>query len=445
MRNLGVVISLLLALPLQAAWKAGVAQSKITPNESIWLAGYGDRTRPSEGVLLDIYVKALALDAEAGKPVVLVTADLVGFPREISDPVAARCEKEFGLARDRLVLNASHTHSAPVMSRSAAPRELDERQWQAVDRYRVFLIEKTVAVIGEALHNMRPAEVKFGQSFAGIAVNRRRAYPNSRSRTTQVDPDVPVMTVTGTDGKLRAIVVGYACHATVLNIYQVSGDWPGFAQEDIEKAHPGAVALFVQGAGADANPLPRRSVELARLYGQVLAAAVEDVLHGPMKPVAGPVRTSYEIVQVPFHQVPTRQELVAQYPGRPRPRVARWIDAMDRGEKLPEYYPYAVQVWQYGGSLKFIALAGEVVSDYSLRLKIQYGWDDTWVAGYSNDVFGYTPSARVLREGGYEAEQSGYVSQFSPAIEELIVEKVAALMARTGRRVERSARAAGSQ
>ena len=77
-------ISLLLALPCvapaQTVWKAGVAQAVITPGESIWLAGYGDRTRPSEGVLRDIYVKALALDAEAGKPVVIVTADLVGIP-----------------------------------------------------------------------------------------------------------------------------------------------------------------------------------------------------------------------------------------------------------------------------------------------------------------------------------------------------------------------------
>ena len=71
-----------------------------------------------------------------------------------------------------------------------------------------FLIDKMVGVIGAALGNMAPATVKFGQSFAGIAVNRRRAYPNGRSRTTQVDPDVPVMTVTGTDGALRAIVVG---------------------------------------------------------------------------------------------------------------------------------------------------------------------------------------------------------------------------------------------
>lgn len=431
----GTIVVIMLALHAnvhaETVWKAGVATADITPTEPIWLAGYGDRTRTSEGVLNKINVKALALDAEAGKPVVLLTADLVGIPREISDPVASRCEKEFNLPRERLILNASHTHSAPVMTRSASPRQLTEPQWQAIDRYQSFLIGRMVDVIGSALKNMAPARVSFGQSFAGIAVNRRRAYPNSRSRTTQVDPDVPVMSVTGADGKFRAIVAGYACHATVLNTYQVSGDWPGFAQEDIEKAHPGAVAMFVQGAGADSNPLPRRSVELARLYGQVLAAAVETALQSPMKPVESPIRSAYAIVQVPFQQVPGRDELLTKYPTPPRPRIARWMDAQARGEKLPEYYPYAVEVWRFGNSLKLIALSGEVVSDYSLRLKAQYGWEDTWIAGYSNDVFGYTPSARVLHEGGYEAEQSGYVSQFSPAIEELIVEKVAALMART--------------
>ena len=85
----------------------------------------------------------------------------------------------------------------------------------------------------------------------------------------------------------------------------------------------------------------------------------------------------------------------------------------------------------YLRSLKLIALGGEVVADYSLRLKGQYGWDNTWVAGYSNDVFGYTPSARILREGDYEATNSGYLSSFSPAIEELIIEKVAKLVDKT--------------
>ena len=435
----------------QTAWKAGAAKAVITPTEPIWMAGYGDRNHPSESVLRDIYVKALALEAEAGKPSVIVTADLLGFPREISDAVAGECEKRFGLTRDRLVLNASHTHSAPVVHRNAFPVfNLDEKQWQVVDRYSTFLVEKTVGVVGAAIHDLAPATLKFGQGFAGIAVNRRRAYPDSRDRPGPVDHDVPVMTIHKPDGSMRAVLVGYACHATVLNIYQISGDWPGFAQEEIEKAHPGALALFVQGAGADSNPLPRRSVELAHLYGQVLAAAVDDVLKMPMKPVEGPLRTSFETVQVPYRDSFTREELLAKYPPPrrrfdvvetfgafdallklPRQRNARWMDIVDRGGQLPDHYPYGVEVWQFGGSLKFIALAGEVVVDYSLRLKGQYGWDDTWVAGYSNDVFGYTPSARVLREGGYEATNSGVLSPFSAAIEELIVEKVAKLVGRT--------------
>jgi hypothetical protein len=420
------------AAPAQTGWKAGVAQAVITPTDPIWMAGYGDRKSPSDGVLRDIYVKALALEAEAGRPSVIVTADLLGYPRDIADAVAARCEKQFGLTRDRLVLNASHTHSGPVVSRNAFPVfNLDEKQWLVVDKYSTFLVDKTVGVVGAALHGLAPATLKFDQGFAGIAVNRRRAYPDSRSRVGQVDHDVPVMTVQGADGTLRAVMVGYSCHATVLNLNQISGDWPGFAQEAIEKAHPGAIALFLNGCGADANPLPRRMVELARAYGMVLSAAVDDVLKAKMRPVDGPLRTAFEIVSVPFHQVPTREELAARNAKAPRQNVTRLLE---RGGNLPDHYPYPVQVWQFGRSLKIIALGGEVVSDYSLRLKGQYGWENTWVAGYSNDVFGYTPSARVLREGGYEAASSGYVSQFSPAIEELIVEKVAELMERTGTR-----------
>ena len=178
-----ILLMLAAALPLMAAdpWKAGVAQAVITPKEPIWMAGYGDRVHPSEGVLRDLYVKALALDSGDGKPSVIVTADLLGFPKEIAETIAARCEKQYGLTRARLVLNASHTHSAPVVSRHAFPIfNLEEKQWQAIDRYSTFLTDKSVAVIGAALQNIAPATVKFEQGFAGIAVNRRRAHPGTR-------------------------------------------------------------------------------------------------------------------------------------------------------------------------------------------------------------------------------------------------------------------------
>lgn len=453
MRARSVIVWTLLALLPGAgsaaeSWRAGVAKAVITPVEPIWMAGYGDRTHPSEGVLRDLYVKALALEAEPGAPLVIVTAEVLGYPRALADAVAARCEKQFGLTRDRLVLSASHTHSGPVVSRRAFPVfNLKEKHWQVIDRYSAFLVDKTVEVVGAALRDLAPAKLQFEQGVAGIAVNRRRVR-GRRDLAGPVDQDVPVISVQAGDGALRAVLFGYACHATVLNTYQISGDWPGFAQEEIEKAHAGSVALFVQGCGADANPLPRRSVELARTYGQVLAAAVNEVLRSKMRPLEGPTRTAYGIVQAPFHSVPAPADL-ARAPRQvydtvqnygaydallqaPRQRVDRFIEMLGPGEKLLPQYPYPVQVWQLGRGLKFIALAGEVVVDYSLRLKGQYGWDSTWVAGYSNDVFGYTPSARVLREGDYEAIQSGHASQFSPAIEELIVEKVADLVELTG-------------
>jgi len=101
---------------------------------------------------------------------------------------------------------------------------------------------------------------------------------------------------------------------------------------------------------------------------------------------------------------------------------------LDRDGKLPDHYPYPIEVWQFGKDLTLIALGGEVVVDYSLRFKRQYGFDNVWVAGYSNDVFAYIPSRRVLLEGGYEGGGAmlvyGQPAPFTWAVEETIAEKV---------------------
>jgi hypothetical protein len=422
---------------VQGAWTAGVARVKITPQEPIWMAGYASRDKPSEGVRQDLYAKALAVQDDTGKPAVLVALDLVGIEREMADVIAGRCLKEYGITRDRLLLNISHTHSGPVAGLSLMPLyKLTPEQRDVVRRYTGGLINKIVGVVGASLQNLAPATLVFKQGLAGFAVNRRRV--SNRSLPGPVDHDVPVLKVTDAAGTLRAVVVGYACHATCLGDFQINGDWPGYAQEEIEKAHPGATALFVQGCGADINPLPRRTVELAMTYGKVLAAAVEEVLGRPMTPLAGPMKTAFECVDVAFQTPPTREELETRLKDK---NVYRQIHArhllgiLDRDGKLQSSYPYPIQVWRFGPKLTLIALAGEVVVDYSLRLKSQHGWETTWVAGYSNDILAYIPSLRVLREGGYEGADAmiyfGRTGPFSEAVEETIVERTAHLVKRT--------------
>jgi hypothetical protein len=305
-----------------------------------------------------------------------------------------------------------------------------------VRKYTEGLIGKTVEVIGASIRNLSPATIHFGQGLAGIAVNRRRDRAGMRHLPAPVDHDVPVLSVRDPGGNLRAIVAGYACHATVLGDYEINGDWPGYAQERMEKVYGGATALFVQGCGADANPLPRRSVELAQKYGDVLAAAVDTVLKAKMKPVNGPVRSAYELVDLPLQGPRTREEIRKRLDDKNsvwRSRAGYLLNVLDAGGTIPDRYSYPVQVWQFGRDLKFVALGGEVVADYSLRLKAQHGWEDTWVAAYSNDVFGYVPSLRVLKEGGYEGgdANTSLPGPFGAAVEEIIVEKVGQLVERT--------------
>jgi hypothetical protein len=201
--------------------------------------------------------------------------------------------------------------------------------------------------------------------------------------------------------------------------------------------------MFVQGCGADSNPLPRyhsndealiqRSLALSKMYGKVLAEAVDLTLSGKLAPLAGPIRTTFEYVDIPFESMPPRDELDRRRAGKDPERKAqadRILRALEAGNKPPATQPYAIQVCRFGDGLKLIALAGEVVVDFALRIKAAYGWEDTWMAAYSNDVPGYIPSRRVLLEGGYETG-GGAGGAYSTAVEEIILEKVDALVRRT--------------
>ncbi len=428
-----------------AGWRAGVAKIVVTPREPIFLKGYGSRTRPSEGVRQDLYVKALALGDETGATSVLVTSDLHSWTRGMSDTVADAVRKQYGLSRERLLFNGSHTHSGPAVTGEPVFRpseDINAEQQAVIRRYTAQLLQQVVGLVGEAIANLAPADVSFGQGLAGIGVNRRRSTAATRSLPGPVDQDVPVLRVRGADGATRAVVFGYSCHATASpDDYQISGDWPGYAQAALEAATPGAIALFVNGCGADCDPIPRTLVELPKMYGDIMAIAVGQVLSRSMRPLGGPVTAVFDYVDIPFQTPPTRAELQERLKtatGMRARQTRQLLDLIDRDGSLYDRYPYPVQVWQFGSSLTLIALGGEVVVDYALRFKAEYGWDDTWVAGYSNDVMGYIPSLRVLQEGGYEAGGAmvnyGRPGPLGPAIEDTIAGKVDEVFRRAGGR-----------
>lgn len=386
-----------------AGWRAGAASVIITPEKLTWLAGFAARQEPAHGVAQDLHAKALALEDARGKRMVFVTMDLIGVLRETRDAVERRVEKLYGVRPESLLLNASHTHCGPEpRTHKAAPAE------EALG-YRSFLEDKLVGLIGEALDDLAPAELFYGQAAAGFAMNRRGAPGKGRGPawTGVVDHEVPVLRVVGPEARPRAILFGYACHATTVmatsvvegqRLYEINGDYPGFAQEELEKRYPGAVALFMNGCGGDQNPYPRErripgltSLETAERHGQTLATAVmSGMAAAPQVPVQPALASAWEDVKI-----------------------------QRTGEEAGPF-PYPVQVVRLGHEVVLVALGSEVVVDYSLRIKEELrrrkgATPAVWVAGYSNGYFGYIPSERVLAEGGYEA------GPWEPGLEKAIV------------------------
>ena len=425
-------------------WSAGVAQTNITPMEDMWMGGYASRTRPATGKLTDLWVKALALDDGQGHRALLLTSDLIGIERELSLSIRRKIADRHSISPDSIVLNCSHTHSGPVVRGVLSPQQrLDKTQQDIVDRYADRLSDQIVDVAGKALGDLAPCRLTWAVGQCSFAVNRREnkeaEVPTLRDLGTlkgPVDHSVPVLHVIDRANKSFAIVFGYACHATVTRLYEWSGDYPGFAQMVVQQRYPEAVAMFWAGCGADQNPLPRRSPELARSYGQQLANAVTEVVDGPMEPVAGELSTSYKEIPIAFGQPLTLAETRAMLSSR-RAKDVNWARLMlarrDQQKTLPEHYPYPVAVWQLGSGPTMIFLGGEVVVDYSLRLKAELTGSRTWVAGYSNDVMNYIPSRRVLREGGYEGRTGmftyGRPAPWSPQVERTIITAVHRLVA----------------
>ncbi len=434
-----------------ATWKAGVAKANIIPEQPTWMAGYAGRDRPAEGKTTELWAKALAVQDGQGQRAVMITLDLVGIDRSTSLAIRERVAKELSIDPAAIALCTSHTHSGPVVGRNLAPMHysiIPAEQRERIDRYTAELENKIVEISDQAMKDLEPCEVSFGNGRASFATNRRNnpekevpALRTAGQLAGPIDHDVPVLAVrTIADKRLKSVVFGYACHATVLGAMQWSGDYPGYAQMELEKIYPECQAMFWAGCGGDQNPLPRRTVALAEHYGRRLAAAVDTVLMTTeLTPLAAKLQTRYSEIDLKLAELPTKEELqnVVETGNRyEQARAKTLLDQIESGQPLSQTYPYPIGLWTLGDpdsddSVQWVILGGEVVIDFAIRLKTEIE-GNVWVAAYANDVMAYIASRRVLAEGGYEGARSmiyyGLPTVWDPSIENAIVDEVKRLV-----------------
>ncbi len=434
--------------PSEPSWKAGVSSVKITPEGPAWMAGYASRDKPSDGVEHDLFAKTLILQDGSGRTLVILTLDLISVPGPLRKHIEEKLKQSHGLNPENLLINCSHTHSGPEIRMTGTAMEglSPERREKSI-AYVENLQTRILSSIGAAFIKLAPANLSFQKARAGFAMNRRlpsdTGYKNSPNPDGRVDHAVPILRVENAEGTITAIVFGYACHNTTLGLYQINGDYAGYAQHYIEEDHPGTVAMFMMGCGGDQNPYPRRTVELAKQHGRTLATAVEAGLETPKRSITGSLKMAFATANLEYAEAPTRDQLLEQAQSSndfDKKYAERLLKELEAGTLITSY-PAPVQVVRFGDAVLFVALPGETVVDYSLRIKREnqiQGGPDVWVAGYSNDVFAYIPSLRILLEGGYEAGgamkfmttvvQPG---AFAPNVEQLLMNRVNELIKMT--------------
>lgn len=395
-------------------WEAGISRRVLSPTTDVWLAGYGTR-RTIEEKVHDIWAKVLALKDPRGKQVVMVTTDHQGMSRLIYEDLFQKLNERFHLDRSEFMLTFSHNHSGPRLRGDLVDYyPSDDEEDKRVDEYSDWMEGQIIEAVAEALNNLQPVDMFKGEGECDFAVNRRdnkesevpELLAAGKSLKGVTDHYVPVLSLKNKDGKLIALLFGYACHPTTLSGNQLLGDYPGFAQINLENRYPGVTAMFFNACGADMNPLPRRTIELCEKYGKMLSDAVEEVIDKPMLPVSPGLRSAFRFVKLNYEEVVTVEKLKPLTTGGSDIQ-SRWarrmLNVLDKGLVLPSaYHYYPVMAWQLGKELLFIGTGGETVVDYSLRFKREYGVGNTWVFGYTNTMVAYIPSRRVWEEGGYE-------------------------------------------
>lgn len=397
----------------------------------MWLAGWAARREPASGTASDLFAGAIVFEDEAGQRFAIITVDLIAVSPAIGKSVSQTVEERFGLSRDQLVFNASHTHTAPEIRPDKVPFfEIPDEYARKIEPYVAWLATQLVELVGKAMTDLSPVDLFASQGEAGFARNRRKGGGPT-------DWFVPVLIARSPDENIKAILFGYACHNLTLpaGFVQYCAEYAGFARARLEAAHPGCTAFFLTGAAADQDPHPTGTLEIARDHGADLAHAVEQAIGRDMVSIEPQLHIAFEYVDLAFDPVPPIETLTANLDSSDLPlrRKSRFLlDQIGNGVVFLRSYPCAVQVVRFGRELLLIALAGEIPVQFSLNLKALYSDPIVWVAAYCNEMVGYVPTRQIYSEGGYESGRamlwSALPAPFAPDSEDRIMQTVARLM-----------------
>ena len=395
-----LTLTALLLAPLEAAPSndyvdAGVGSVDITPTESVMLAGSPAQLK-SSSVSTRLYVRALVLSA-GGLKVAVVTLDTLKYPVEHVVRARRQIEKTTGIPASNVIICASHTHRGPLWS-----------------YYKDQLVTPIAEAVTIAARDLTPCRFGTAKGKAegvsecrrvikdGNAWNRWQLKPSEQYKYPAegpADPEFDVLALTGKNGRYKAVVYNFACHAANTRDLTVSADYPGDVQQYVQK-HLGyeVPTLFLTGACGDVNPVYSVSRELLgeKLGGEIMRC------FGRLEPIAKPsLSVESREMQMPGREHPELKEaeIARNWPGQLE-HYKKSFNDMKKREKPS--YPFFFTGIRIGEDFAIVTNPDELFCGIGISIKRESPFKHTMVAEQTNGAHGYVPTAKAFEGGSYE-------------------------------------------
>lgn len=413
---------LVLHAPTRATLQGGAAKVNITPPVGVWLSGYGGRDKPSDGIVDELYARALVLN-DGSNSVALVSVDLLWVPLQMTQKIRAMIEQKTGIPGPGVMICSTHTHFGPrlysktTLGSHVEGNTVDDAYVQTLTKKivdAVFLAHRDMkdvrlganrSELAEIVYHRRPRNddgsvtMAFTLPASVLATREIIRDDNGQVRVTftdppgqplrtygPIDPDLWVLRVESTAGDLLGSMVNYACHAVSGSrypdwFYSISADFPGETTRVVEGVE-GGVCLFTSGAAGDIVPLKRGKAPRYQIGRALAGATIKSLQFVPMSNAMDLDARTMTI------DIPLKETLAED----------RIVDA----DATQDHLSTELQLLRFG-DVYLLGLPGEILVEVGLEIKKRAGIEKLIIASLSNDVIGYVCHAAAYDEGGYES------------------------------------------
>jgi hypothetical protein len=371
--------------------------------DGLWLGGFGSfRERRATAVHDEPQCRALAV-GDGGGTFVLAAMDLVGASGSLLATIRADAARLTHLPESQILLACTHSHGSPDL----------QGLWGGTGAaYREHVAHRAASAIWDAHRALGHATASAAtRTLPGLTKNRR-GWP-------ETDDTLTSLRFRSADGKPIATLVNFACHPTTTGSSntEVSRDWCGYAVDTIERGE-GGVAVYVNGAIGDVNPIDASGFGAAQALGEAVAeAAMRSLEHADA--IEGYVRVRTEPLALPV-RIERLSERVEQAIDRSgfaiaalakaggvhaaqmallaagRRDLAQMLAALESMSERPKSHHGGVSCVRtqcgyvgIGNAFEALAAPGEVLTRLALPLRASLGAPHRMFLGLTHDSLGY--------------------------------------------------------